>query len=156
MFHTTQASDNRRLDIAATLSEGSSDWNIYVCGPQPFIEAVKQSSAQAGIPESHFHTEYFAAVEHDDNEDCPFEVEIASTGEIIKVAKEVTLLEALEEQGHFIPVACEEGVCGTCITGLKAGTADHRDVFQSDEEKRAMTHIAPCCSRAKSRLILDL
>lgn len=68
-----------------------------------------------------------------------------------------SLLNVLEDNGFFIPVACEEGVCGTCVTGLLAGQADHKDVFLSAAEKQAMQQITPCCSRALSpRLVLDL
>ena len=63
------------------------------------------------------------------------------------------IAEICENAG--VPFACTEGVCGTCITGLISGQADHRDMILSDDEHQS--EITVCCSRAKSpRLVLDL
>ena len=68
-----------------------------------------------------------------------------------------TALEALRENGIHIETSCEQGVCGTCLTGLLEGLPDHRDVFLTDDEKEAGDKIMPCVSRAKSSLlVLDL
>jgi vanillate O-demethylase ferredoxin subunit len=48
-------------------------------------------------------------------------------------------------------------VCGTCLTGLLEGEADHRDVFLTDEERQAGDKLMPCVSRARGEvLVLDL
>jgi hypothetical protein len=53
--------------------------------------------------------------------------------------------------------SCREGVCGTCLTGVIAGTPDHRDAFLSTKERKAGDKIMICVSRAKSaQLVLDL
>ena len=57
----------------------------------------------------------------------------------------------------MIETSCEQGVCGTCLTGVLEGKPDHRDVFLTDEEKDACDKIMPCVSRAQSDvLVLDL
>ena len=38
-----------------------------------------------------------------------------------------TILQALRARGVTVPSDCEAGTCGTCVTGLLAGEADHRD-----------------------------
>jgi vanillate O-demethylase ferredoxin subunit len=89
--------------------------------------------------------------------DASFEVELSSTGAIFRVPADTTILYVLRDHGIKIPASCETGVCGTCLTGVRAGTPDHRDIYLSKEERAANDVILPCCSRAKSsRLVLDL
>lgn len=152
-----KANEMKRLDIAQALSLTPSTAHIYVCGPESFINDVLALASQAGIANHRLHREFFSASPIDHSDDKSFEVEIASTGQIIQVGENDTILNALEEEGLFIPVSCEEGVCGTCVTRLLDGVADHKDVFLTDEEKERMNKIAVCCSRAKTpKLVLDL
>jgi vanillate O-demethylase ferredoxin subunit len=61
--------------------------------------------------------------------------------------------------GHGVEIltSCEQGVCGTCITRVLQGECDHRDLYFTDEEKAKHDQFTPCCSRAKSAvLVLDL
>jgi vanillate O-demethylase ferredoxin subunit len=54
-------------------------------------------------------------------------------------------------------VSCEQGVCGTCLTRVREGVPDHRDLYLTPDERAANDQFTPCCSRAKSpRLVLDL
>ena len=86
-----------------------------------------------------------------------FRVKIASSGEVITVEDGIRIVDALGEQGIIIPVSCEQGICGTCLTGVLEGEPEHNDVFQTDEEKAANDQMTLCCSRAKSDLlVLDL
>jgi vanillate O-demethylase ferredoxin subunit len=63
----------------------------------------------------------------------------------------------LAEVGVEIPYSCEEGVCGTCLTRVLAGEPDHRDLYLTDEERAANDQFTPCCSRARTPLlVLDL
>lgn len=152
-----KAIEGERLNISQILQDTPQDSDIFVCGPAGFISDVLETATQTGISASRLHREYFSAAPIDHSSDGSFEIEIASTGQIVKVAKHESMLEALEDNGFFVPVSCEEGVCGTCITPLLNGEADHRDVFLTDEEKAQMNKIAVCCSRAKSlRLLIDL
>jgi len=56
-----------------------------------------------------------------------------------------------------IDSGCREGICGSCSVTLLAGEADHRDMIQTDVEKKQNTVIYVCVSRARpARLVLDL
>ena len=86
-----------------------------------------------------------------------FKVKIASSGEVITVEDGVRIVDALREHGIIIPVSCEQGICGTCLTGVLQGEPEHNDMFLSDEEKAANAQMTLCCSRARSELlVLDL
>ena len=76
---------------------------------------------------------------------------------MITVQAKQTALHALHAAGLDIASSCEEGVCGTCLTGVKSGEPDHRDLYLTTEEHQANDQFMPCCSRARSaRLVLDL
>lgn len=147
----------QKLDIAATLQRAPAGTHLYVCGPQGFMDAVLNAGRAAGWPEERLHREYFGAAPVDHTNDGSFELEIASTGKVIKVLADQTALAALHAAGIDIPMSCEQGVCGTCLTRVKAGTPDHRDQYLEPDEQAANDQFLPCCSRAKSpRLVLDL
>jgi vanillate O-demethylase ferredoxin subunit len=147
----------QKLDIAATLKNAPAGTHLYVCGPQGFMDAVLNAGRAAGWPEERLHREYFGAAPVDHTNDGSFELEIASTGKVIKVLADQTALAALHAAGLDIPMSCEQGVCGTCLTRVKAGTPDHRDQYLEPDEQAANDQFLPCCSRAKSpRLVLDL
>ncbi|MDR7149807.1 vanillate O-demethylase ferredoxin subunit [Hydrogenophaga palleronii] len=147
----------QKLDIATTLAQAPAGTHLYVCGPQGFMDAVLNAGRAAGWPEERLHREYFAAAPVDHTGDGSFEMEIASTGRVIPVRADQTALAALHEAGLDIPMSCEQGICGTCLTGVKAGKPDHRDQYLTPEEREACDQFLPCCSRASSpRLVLDL
>jgi len=89
--------------------------------------------------------------------DGSFDVRLASSGRVIAVAADRSVLAALADAGVVVPSSCEQGVCGTCLTRVIEGTPDHRDQYLMPDEQAANDQFLPCCSRAKSaRLVLDL
>jgi len=86
-----------------------------------------------------------------------FEVCIASTGVVLGVAPDRSILDVLREAGIDMPSSCEVGVCGTCVTRVVAGRPDHQDMYLTEEERGRNDQFTPCCSRSLSpRLVLDL
>lgn len=155
--HFSSGDAARRLDIDNTLRAAPQGSHLYVCGPQRFIDAALDSARALGWPEARLHREYFAAAPVATTGDGGFELEIASSGKVIAVLPQQTALQALNDAGLDVPSSCEQGVCGTCLTGVKSGRPDHRDLYLTDEEKQANDQFLPCCSRAHSdRLVLDL
>jgi ferredoxin-NADP reductase/uncharacterized iron-regulated membrane protein len=131
--------------------------HLYVCGPRPFMDLVEEI-ATANWPPQTIHAEYFNAnpMAHAGTR-APFEVMLALSGGTYSVSADKTIVQALGTRGIEIPTSCEQGVCGTCVTGLLDGEADHRDAFLTDAERRAGDKIMPCVSRARSKLlVLDL
>lgn len=93
----------------------------------------------------------------DESANRPFQIQIASDGAVIDVPADKSITQVLEEAGYFVPVSCEEGICGTCLTHLIEGAVLHRDQFLTAEEHAEGKIFTPCCSRARSeRLVLDL
>jgi phthalate 4,5-dioxygenase reductase component len=106
-------------------------------------------------PASQVHFESFVEGGEALAGDAPFNVKIASTGQIVPVGAGQSILQAIKAAGCAAPSSCESGTCGTCRTGLLAGEADHRDLVLMPEEMGSQIMI--CVSRAKSaELVLDL
>lgn len=152
-FHFDDGGGEQLLDIPSLVGSPSAGANLYVCGPQGFMDAV--IDAASNWDPSAIHREYFSVGESHEN-DANFKVMINSTGQVIDIPEELSITEALEQQGIHIPVSCEQGVCGTCMTQVIEGDIEHHDYYLTDPEKEAGDVIIACCSRAKGTLVLDL
>jgi vanillate O-demethylase ferredoxin subunit len=156
-FHFDDAGPEERLDIGAILADGVAETDLYVCGPGGFIDFVVAAAAEHGVPSERIHFERFGAIVVENDNDQPFVIKIASSGQSFSVPPEKSITTVLSENGIEVPLSCEQGVCGTCITRVLGGMPDHRDQYFSDEEKALNDQFTPCCSRSKSaELILDL
>ncbi len=156
-FHFDNGDDAQKMDIKSLVANPDPGTHLYVCGPTGYIDYVINAAKEAGWPASQLHLEYFAAAEVDTSGDTSFEVKIASTGQVFTIPPDKPITQVLDEAGVFIPVSCEEGVCGTCLTRVLEGTPEHRDLYLTDAEHEANDQFTPCCSRSKSpMLVLDI
>ena len=156
-LHHDDGDAAQMLNVPEALGPHDPGTHIYICGPAGYINHVLQIAQGMGWPSSQIHLEYFAAAPQDKSADGAFEVKVASTGKTYPVAKDQTVVQALQPHGIEILTSCEQGVCGTCITRVLEGECDHRDMYFTDEEKAKHDQFTPCCSRAKSAvLVLDL
>jgi vanillate O-demethylase ferredoxin subunit len=156
-FHHDDGDAAQKLDIAALLARPEPGTHLYVCGPKGFMDAVLGTARAQGWLDAQVHCEYFAAEQAPTEGDQAFEVQLASSGRIVVVPRDKTVVQALVEAGVEVLTSCEQGVCGTCLTRVLEGVPDHRDLYLSAEEQAANDQFTPCCSRARSaRLVLDL
>jgi vanillate O-demethylase ferredoxin subunit len=156
-LHLDDGDATQKLDLPAALAAAPAGSRLYVCGPTGFIDFVVNTARAAGWPADHLHLEYFGAAPQDTAGDRAFEVRIASTGQTYTVPADKTVVAALQDQGVEVLVSCEQGVCGTCLTRVLEGECEHRDMYLTDEEKARHDQFLPCCSRARSPLlVLDL
>lgn len=158
-FHFSEVPESSQMDVVSVLSRHANDSELYICGPAGFIDYVLLQAKMLGWPEDRLHREFFAAPALGENvsENTPFKVKIHSTGEVFDVGADQSIFEVLDENGVFLAVSCESGVCGTCQTGVIDGVPDHRDVFLTDKEHAQGKLVMPCCSRSKTSVLeLDL
>ncbi|WP_396433195.1 2Fe-2S iron-sulfur cluster-binding protein [Limnohabitans sp.] len=89
--------------------------------------------------------------------DGTFEVQLQKSGQTLPVGKDQSILKVLQDAGHDAPFSCSEGICGTCLTQVLAGTPDHWDSYLTPAEQAKGDVIMVCCSRSQTaRLVLDL
>lgn len=151
------ATPGTRFDAFALLSQPSADTHLYVCGPNGFMDHIIGTARTQGWAEANIHCERFAAPTIDTGDDGSFDLVLAKSRSTVRVARDQSAAEALRAAGIEIPLSCEQGICGTCVTPVLEGEPDHRDMFLTDAEKAANTCFTPCCSRARGeRLVIDL
>ena len=131
--------------------------HCYICGPAGFMQCAIAQATDV-LPSNAVHRESFTAAPPADMQaNQPFVVRLARQGLDVAVAADKSIVEALAEAGVAVPVSCEQGVCGTCVTRVVSGEPDHRDNFLMDDEKAAGDMMTLCVSRSRSGLLsLDL
>jgi ferredoxin-NADP reductase len=129
---------------------------VYCCGPEPLLVAAEE--ACAGWPAGALHVERFSPREVGDPVlSAGFEVELATSGMVLTVPPERSILDVVEEAGVQVLSSCQEGTCGTCETAVLEGEPEHRDSLLTPEEQAAGDTMFICVSRSRSeRLVLDL
>ena len=142
-------------EISAALAAQPLGTHLYICGPPAFIEFVGVTATALGWPASRIHVEHFGSDALDPGE--PFSVQVRSTGERFTVEPGVSLLEALERRGFDIPNLCRRGVCGECRIPVAGGAAiTHRDLYLTDDDKRAGDSLMACVSRGCTDQTLEV
>ena len=145
----------KRFNPARDLPPPKAGLHLFVCGPSSLMDAVAEGAKALGYASANIHREDFGA--DVDLTGDSFEVEARRSGKTVLVQSGQSIIDALSAAGIAVNVSCEEGVCGTCLTDILYGEADHRDQYLTDEEKAEGDLILLCCSRAKSpKLVLDI
>jgi vanillate O-demethylase ferredoxin subunit len=156
-LHADDGPPTQRLDAVAAVGAPAPGRHLYVCGPTGFMAHVLETASGLGWPGERLHQEYFAAPATNTSCDGAFELELRRSGRRITVPADLSAARALLEAGVDVPVSCEQGVCGSCLTRVLDGEPDHRDLYLTEEERARNDAFLPCCSRAKTPcLVIDL
>ena len=133
------------------------DREVYCCGPEPFMQAVRDALAGLGFDMDNYHQESFSTpveTEADQpalddvvpDDESYAEVLFVSSGVMAKVTETDTILTAARSVGLNIPSGCTFGVCGTCKIKKKAGEVHmvHNGGISQDDIDAG--YILACCS----------
>ncbi len=145
---------------------GLADYQIYLCGPSGYIDAVHSLLADpryAGVP---LYEERFSAAAPTSNAaatapnaeqaDANFALRVPAFGTDSTIAADETLLDALEREGLPIIGACRAGVCGSCKCKVEAGSVESSSTLALTPDQVAAGYVLACSSKAKSDLQLAL
>lgn len=134
------------------------DRQVYCCGPEPFMQAVRDMLIALGFDMENYHQESFAiAVEtaadapvlHDfvPDEQVSAEIFFAQSGVTATCNETDTVLIAAKAAGLNIPNGCNFGVCGTCKIQKISGEVHmvHNGGISADDIEAG--YILACCSR---------
>lgn len=114
-----------RLDVAALRSLlPLDDYDVYLCGPGGFVQAMYDACRTLGVVDERIFTEAFgpSSLRRDSAETTPDTPEAdeafiefsESSVEMAWAPQDGTLLEFAEAHGIEVPYGCRSGSCGTC------------------------------------------
>jgi ferredoxin-NADP reductase len=143
---------------------------IFVCGPSPYMAAIRGMLREIGFDMRRHHEESFtfdelsaperaAAEAASAKRGAPagrsFRVEFARTRRVIECPADMFVLEAARRAGLRLPSSCTKGLCGTCKSKLVSGTVDmkHAGGIRQREIDAGMALL--CCSRPTSDLVVE-
>ncbi|KAI0016329.1 PK beta-barrel-protein domain-containing protein-like protein [Xylariomycetidae sp. FL0641] len=155
--HTTlyAKDEGRRLRVPELVPElqdaTNADVMVYCCGTTALLEETRKTTRMLGYPRSSTHFEEFGGAATGTGD--PFEAEVKSTGQVLSVPGEKSLLQVLNEAGFDIDSSCLVGNCASCMVDLCKGEVSHQGVALDDEQKE--TTLLSCVSRGKGRIMID-
>jgi ferredoxin-NADP reductase len=140
---------------------------VYCCGPEPFMQSVREMLIGFGFDMDHYHQEAFTgppvltpadAPVLDDvvpNAETASEVVFALSGRSVPCTETDTVLAVSRTAGLNIPSGCNFGVCGTCKTKKLSGEVHmvhNGGISDADIEAG---YILACCSHPMGRVEIE-
>ena len=143
---------------------------VFCCGPEPFMQVVREVLTILGFDMDHYHQESFHAPEtvveelvydaaNDDGllqEDAKVEISFAESGLTVSSTETETILNVARASDITIPSGCTFGVCGTCKIKKLKGEVQmaHSGGIMDDEIEEG--YILACCSYPKGDVVLEV
>lgn len=143
---------------------------IYVCGPQPMIEAASSALVQLGVSESSIKYELFTpstplrtasdgkkTKSHDDGQiKATVEIVLDGSKRSFTMKNNEALLDAASRSGLEIPYSCANGMCATCRCKLSQGTGTMIQNFSLDPWELEAGFVLACQLQPTSdKVVLD-
>jgi len=152
-----------RADLEAVVRDMPEGGLVYVCGPVGLLRAVEAAAeAVHGADQDIVRFELFSRAGVEPQESAAldadnYELVLTESGHTLRLSPEANILEVVLALGLDVENDCRDGICGSCITPIRSGTADHRDLVLTKREKAAMDKMLICVSRPTcARLELEL
>ncbi|MET0134672.1 MAG: PDR/VanB family oxidoreductase, partial [Kibdelosporangium sp.] len=101
------------LDLDAVLAATPAGTVVYCCGPESLLSATQERCGDRPLYVERFTPRPVTGPA------SSFEVELSS-GQVLRVPPEQSILQVLEEAGLQVLSSCQEGTCGTCETEVLA------------------------------------
>lgn len=137
---------------------------IFTCGPEPYMRAVRELLAEARVDPARCHEESFAlagsapgAYDAGPGQtlDVGFAVEFRRSGRMVHCEPGRTVLDAALRAGVNLPFSCAEGMCGTCKSTLLDGEVEMHHAGGIRPREIAENKFLPCCSTPLGDLVVD-
>jgi ring-1,2-phenylacetyl-CoA epoxidase subunit PaaE len=128
----------------------------WLCGPLNMVEAARAVLRARGVPADEIHRELFYV---DDPPPEVSRVEAAPSGptsevsitldgrtSVLRLPRELPILEGAQHERNDLPFACRGGVCGTCRARLVEGEVKMRRNFALSPEEVEAGFVLTCQS----------
>jgi len=132
---------------------------IFTCGPEPMMLAVKDALTGLGVNESKIHMELFTSPvgklgqsEQPKHEVTRSEITIIQDGKKFGFPydSDKSILDAAYDKGADLPFACKGGVCSTCAAKLVDGEVDMPVNYALEPDELEKGLILTCQSYPKT------
>ncbi|MDT3293857.1 hybrid-cluster NAD(P)-dependent oxidoreductase [Shewanella sp. SP2S2-6] len=157
-----------------TLVPDVAERTVYLCGPEPYMQAVKALLAELNFDMSRLHHESFATAEKaarnqlmqakssetDENPQAgaftfPF-FNLAIGDRSTRLTQGQSLLEGIESEGLPIIAACRSGVCGACKCQVLEGETTSTSVMTLSSAEIDAGFVLACSTTLTSDVRLKL
>ncbi len=145
------------------------DWSqtpVFLCGPQPMMDAVSATLRRIGVPEDQLHTEAFVsatqlAASSNGTVAGTSPAHVSAAVTFTRSKRQITaepgrtVLEAAEDEGLALPHECRSGICGLCKLRLTSGRVDMRSGDALSAAEARAGYILTCQSHALEDLVIE-
>ncbi|MCQ2005986.1 2Fe-2S iron-sulfur cluster-binding protein [Rhizobium sp. NRK18] len=147
------------------------DYDVYMCGPEPFMQAMFGLLTGLGVREERIAYEFFTNGKKLGAQtaapvrkvEAPVPSADVSSGLAIRLSKSEkdliwdpsasSLLSFLEDQGLSPEFSCRAGICGSCKCRVTEGKVEY---FEEPLDELDENDVLLCCSRPLQPMVLDL
>ncbi|MCT4560087.1 MAG: phenylacetate-CoA oxygenase/reductase subunit PaaK [Crocinitomicaceae bacterium] len=133
--------------------------DVYVCGPEDMIHAVKDHFMAKGMDEKHVHFELFGTasapkhIEVTAEDDVHAKVKVIIDGDELDINLDtsgINILDAAQAAGADLPYACKGGVCCTCKAKVLQGEVRMDVNYALEKDEVEAGYILTCQSHPTS------
>ncbi len=140
---------------------------VFCCGPEPFMQSVRDMLVSLGFDMDHYHQESFGApirTEADapviddtaPEEGARAQIVFAASGVTAPCAETDTVLAVAKRSGLNIPSGCTFGLCGTCKIRKLSGEVHMVHNGGISDEDIGEGYILACCSHPLGRIEVEV
>ncbi|MCG7490406.1 hybrid-cluster NAD(P)-dependent oxidoreductase [Vibrio sp. Of14-4] len=116
---------------------------VFVCGPDEFMQKAKSLLLKKGLPEDCYHQEAFGVSNISAK---PLKsLQLSVNGHVFTGDNQKPLLDQAEEAGVSIANSCRAGLCGACKVTIQSGKVHQPDVPGLQDSERNMGIALACC-----------
>ncbi|GAA4850716.1 PDR/VanB family oxidoreductase [Luteimicrobium xylanilyticum] len=151
--HFSSYGDSFRGNAPAVVPRPRPGFALYVCGPLGLTASATACASALEWPRADVHVEHFERSVPVETGGEAFTVVAASSGRAMPVGEDETIAAVLQRHGYDVVLSCEQGICGSCLTGVVDGVPEHRDEVQTADEHAANTQVNVCCSRSQTPVL---
>ncbi len=130
------------------LASAYTSHEAFLCGPAPFMAAVREALGQLGVPRDRVHVEKFTSLtgnpfedvvaeEEPESGEAPASLTVSLDGDTRSMAwpRQRKLLDHLLAAGMDAPYSCHEGQCSACACRVVSGEVKmlHNEVLDAED-----------------------
>ena len=130
---------------------------VFICGPEPMIEATESALLSAGVPRARVHTERFASagaatpivseVSHEEGGDVQLSVIADGKRHEMRMHSHQRILDVALQAGLDLPYSCKGGVCCTCRAKVLQGQVNMDKNFTLEAGEMQQGFVLSCQAR---------